>query len=95
MDKQLSRQIRDTVMMAILEAQEEFNERYLTADEVCKQFGMITKDWLARNGKYLPRERIIIASPDGSEVSTRWGYPAHKIARMLREGKLRVIHADK
>lgn len=93
MDKQLRQEIIDTIRKAIQQVEEENNERYLSSEDLCKQFGMLTKDWVARNGKYLPRERIVIDGQSG----TRWGYPQKKIARMIREGKLRNInvHEDK
>ena len=91
MDRALKREIMETMRMAILQAEEDVNERYLNTDELCKQFGMLTKDWVARNGKYLPRERVTILNPDGSTVSTRWGYPQKRISRMIKEGKLRWI----
>lgn len=90
MDKQLKHEIMETIRQAIQQMEEESNERYLSSEELCKQFGMLTKDWVARNGKYLPRERIAIVGQGG----TRWGYPQKKIARMIREGKLRQIKTD-
>jgi len=94
MDKKLRREIVETIKKAIAQAQEEQNERYLSSEDLSKQFGMFTKDWISRYGKYLPREQVTVESADGRRTSTRWGYPMKKIARMLRTGMLQIIKTN-
>lgn len=81
---------RNAILDVLKEANEMYNEVYLTPQELCKQICMLTPDWLKEYGHKLPRERVEI-KVDGKRRSTRWGYPLHKIQRMIAEGKLRSI----
>ena len=62
------------------------NEQYLTADELCKQFGMFTKDWVEKYGDVLPRKRVKVTHLNGETRGTRWGYAKMEIAENLRNG---------
>ena len=42
------------------------NEQYLTADELCKQFQMFTKDWLEKYGDILPRKQLRVEAPSAA-----------------------------
>lgn len=90
-DKDTRNAIADVVKQAQMEANELYNERYVTANELCNQIAMFTKNWLDVYGHKLPRERITVTGDDGKSRSTRWGYPLHAIQRMIAEGKLRNI----
>lgn len=83
--------IANVVKQAQMEANELYNERYVTANELCNQIAMFTKNWLDVYGWKLPRERITVTGEDGTSRSTRWGYPLHAIQRMIAEGQLRNI----
>lgn len=63
-----------------------YQERWLTAAELCETFGMFTKDWLKDYGHKLPRERLEVRDEDGNLVrASRWAYPMHKIQRWINE----------
>lgn len=83
MDRVLRAEIVAEVKRATAEALEVYNERYLTADQLCDQFAMITKDWLKNHGERLPRTHL--------PGSNRWAYPQHKIARMVADGSINQI----
>jgi hypothetical protein len=77
--------------MAVRDTLAKIEERWLTADELCKQFGMISKEWLKEYGDTLPRERIIVEKLDGAKTRTRWGYPMHEINRMILDGRVKHL----
>jgi hypothetical protein len=63
------------------------NEQYLTAEELCKQFQMFTKDWIDNYGDILPRKKIHVkCTISGKERGTRWGYAKLEIAENIRNG---------
>ena len=95
MDRQLKKEIVMEVRGAVKAAMEEYEEQWLTGEELCKQFQMFNKDWLYRYGHLLPREHVVVADPYSNiSQATRWAYPKHKIARMINEGQLRYIEAN-
>lgn len=69
------------------EVLEDMEERWLSPEELCKQFSFFTRDWLSKYGHLLPREKVGI---DGGP-STHYGYPLHRINRMISEGKFRNL----
>ena len=62
------------------------NEQYLTAEELCKQFQMFTKDWLERYGDILPHKEIKVTTMDGRSRRTRRCYAKLEIAENIRNG---------
>ena len=83
-----------TVRATMTEVLEGADEVWLTPEEFCKTFGMFTKEWLARYGELLPREKARMVMQDGTVKETRsWAYPKHRINRMIQEGKLREMAA--
>jgi hypothetical protein len=62
------------------------NEQYLTADELCKQFQMFTRDWLEKYGDILPNKKITVTHMDGHTRSTRRCYAKLEIAENIRNG---------
>ena len=91
MDRMLRAEIVATVRKTMQECLEGAEEVWLTPKELIANFGMISKEWLKRNGELLPREYASVVFPDGKEESTRWAYPKHRINRMIAEGKLKGI----
>ena len=87
MDRQLRREIMDVATDAIWAAAMQLEERYLTGQELCKQFGMFTPKWLKMYGDVLPRKRVTVTGLNGKSHSTRWAYPQHEIAKGIRDGK--------
>lgn len=68
-----------------------YTEVWLTADEVVKQFGMISEDFIKRRGKLLPRERMEWQDKNGVVHPGCWAYPRNEIQRMIQAGELRCL----
>jgi hypothetical protein len=68
-----------------------YTEVWLTADEVVKQFGMISEDFLKRRGKLLPRERMEWLDEKGVVHQGAWAYPRNELQRMIQAGELRCL----
>ena len=87
-DKETREAIRKAVQDSMAEAMMTYEERWLTAEQLLQQFGMLSEDWLRRNAWRLPRGRFEFKDADGT-VRTRWAYPQHKISQMItQEGVL-------
>lgn len=92
MDRMLRAEIVATVRQTLADVMEGADEVWLTPEEMCKQFGMFSPEWLRRHGELLPREKVGIVLEDGTVKESRsWAYPKHRINRMIMEGKLREI----
>lgn len=92
MDRMLRAEIVATVRATMTEVLEGADEVWLLPEDLCKNFGMISQEWLNRYGKLLPREKAAVVLPDGSVKETRsWAYPKHRINRMIMEGKLKEL----
>lgn len=68
-----------------------YGEVWLSAEEVVKQFGMISEDFLKRKGKLLPRERVEYVGEDGLVHVGKWAYPRNRIQEMIASGELRCL----
>ena len=86
MDKKLREEIVAEVQKAVTLSMLSLQEQYLTADELCKQFQMFTKDWLEKYGDCLPRKRVKVTHLNGETRGTRWAYPQHEIAMNIANG---------
>ena len=99
MDRQLRQEIEAVVAVAVKETLAKtlakMEERYLTADELCKHFGMISKEFLKEYGDTLPRERFVVETLDGQKHKTRWGYPLHEINAGIAEGRFKKLKVMK
>ena len=92
MDRMLRAEIVATVRQTMTDVLEGADEVWLTQEEVCKQFGMFTIEWLRRHGSMLPRERVTIVLSDGNTITSKaWAYPKHRLNRMIQEGKLKCL----
>lgn len=91
MDKELRLDIMGTVRIAMQDALEDAQEVWLTGDQMTKQFGMFTRDWLRRYGDRLPRTQAVVRDSAGIEHKTGWAYPRNKIQRMIRENKIKEL----
>ena len=92
MDRMWRAEIIATVKQTMMDVLEGADEVWLLPEDLCKNFGMITQEWLNRYGKLLPREKAAVVMPDGSVKETRsWAYPKHRINRMIMEGKLKEL----
>lgn len=89
-DAMLRSAIMGEVSRALREYLEHSEEKWISSAELTRTFSFFTKDWLRHNGHLLPRERVCVVTDD--EVrTTGWGYPLHRIERMLAEGQFRSL----
>ena len=95
MDRQLRQDIAAEVAVVVKETLAKMEERWLTADELCQQFGMISKEWLKEYGDTLPRQRFVVETLDGQKHKTRWGYPLHEINAGIAAGRFLTLKAMK
>ena len=86
MEKKLREEIVKEVTKAVEQAMMKAEERWLTADELCKQFQMFNKDFVDKYGDCLPRKRVHVTFLDGETRGTRWAYPQHQIAMNIADG---------
>ena len=94
MDRILRAEIVAEVKQTVAEAMEMYQEQWLTSDQLMQRFGFITKDWLKKYGETLPRERMEVIDADGELRCSRWGYPLHKIQRMIAERQHKRLHVQ-
>lgn len=92
LDKQTREAIIDGVRKAQVEMNEIYSEEWLTGDQLCKQIGFFTKEWLHNYGITLPRECVRVSDENGVCHKTRWCYPKKKILRMIHDGELRGLN---
>jgi hypothetical protein len=90
MDRILRSEIVSEVKRGMVEILEVAGERWLTADELCAQFGMFSPSWIKSYGHKLPRQRAEVTDGEGTKA-TRWAYPQHKIARMINDGTIKNL----
>ena len=95
LDRETQRMIADAIEVGIKKGMEKalgmYGEVWLTADEVVKQFGMISEDFIKRRGKLLPRERMEWQDKNGVVHPGCWAYPRNEIQRMIQAGELRCL----
>lgn len=94
MDRQLRQEIRNDVQRAIASSVAQMQEQWLSADDLCKQFAMITPKFLKYHGDIFPRRKITMTGTNGVTKSTHWAYPRYEIAMNIANGlydDLRVI----
>lgn len=89
LDKQTRIAINQTVRKAMQEAYEMYNEVWLTADELVKQVGFFSTEFVKHNGRMLPRDAIRWTDEKGVEHTGQFRYPKMKILRMINEGYFR------
>ena len=86
MDRKLREEIVAEVQKAVEVAMVKAGERWITADELCKQFQMFTKDWMEKYADVLPRKKVHVTHMNGETRGTRWAYPQHQIAMNIANG---------
>ena len=87
LDKQTRMELAQIINQAAREAYLIYNEEWISAKELCKQFQMFTPSWLKTKGHFLPRKNAEV-SKNGKTSQTRYAYPKHEIAKMIRSGML-------
>ena len=95
LDRETERLIADAIEAGIKKGMEKalgmYGEVWLTAEDVVKQFGMISEDFLKRKGKLLPRERVEYVGEDGLVHVGKWAYPRNRLQEMIQRGELRCL----
>ena len=91
LDKATREAIAQAVTKNVREVMEVYEEIWLTGDQLCREVGFFTKEWLKRYGCALPRERVKVVDIEGVEHHTGWCYPKKKILRMLADGQFRQL----
>ena len=86
MDRQLRKEIREDVQKAIMASVAQMQEQWMSADELCKQFAMITPKLLKYHGDIFPRKKITMTGINGVTKSTHWAYPRYQIAMNIANG---------
>ena len=86
MDRQLRQEIREDVQKALTLQMISLQEQWMSAEELCKQFAMITPKLLKYHGDIFPRKRIKMVGMNGGEKSTHWAYPRYEIAMNIANG---------
>ena len=75
------------VRVAVRNAMEAQEERWVCEEEFLDTFQMFNARWLKDNGKLLPRARVTVIDEDG-EHRTRFAYPVHKINNLIENNSL-------
>lgn len=95
LDRDTQRMIAEAIEVGIKKGMEKalgmYGEVWLSAEDVVKQFGMISEDFLKRNGKLLPRERVEYVGEDGLVHVGKWAYPRNRLQDMIQRGELRCL----
>lgn len=87
-DKQTKQEIAQVVNQASREAYLMYNEEWISAKELCKQFQMIPKSWLKTHKHLLPQSSVRYTDKDGTIKETNPAFPKHRINQMILDGKL-------
>lgn len=84
-----------TVMKATREANEVYDEVWLTGKQLTEQIGFFKKEWLKRYGDALGaigcRKEIKVRDRNGVIHRTGWGYPKKKILRMIANDEMQFL----
>lgn len=91
LDKQTREAIAASVRKAVMDANEVYDEVWLTGKQLSEQVGFFTKEWLKRYGVTLPREAVKVRDENGVVHRTGWCYPKKRILRMIAEGEFRTL----
>lgn len=94
LDKATRVEVVAVIRQATIEAQEMYDEQWLTGEQLCELVPFFTRDWLKRYGCLLPRECARVTDERGNEHRSGWCYPKKRILRMVNEGKLRSLRMN-
>lgn len=71
---------------------EVYEERWVTAEELCQHVGLMSERWLRENGYLLPRTPMGWKDKDGIEhASKQYMYPLHRILAMVADGQIKRL----
>lgn len=87
---QMDRTLRQQIVAEVRKSLEAVNERYVTADTLCKHVEVLTPRWLKSHGHMLSRTRVEWTDEDGHHCSS-WMYPLNEILQMVQDGSIRRL----
>lgn len=71
---------------------EVYEERWVTAEELCQHVGLMSERWLRENGYLLPRTPMGWKDKNGEEhTSKQYMYPLHRILAMVEDGRIKRL----
>ena len=74
---------------------EVYEERWVTAEELCQHVGLMSERWLRENGYLLPRTPMGWKDKNGEEhTSKQYMYPLHRILAMVEDGRIKRLGCD-
>lgn len=88
----MDRQLRQEILTEFRRAMTGLNERYVTAETLCKHVESLTPQWLKVNGKAFDRTKVIWTDKDGvRHEKGPWLYPLHEIICMVQDGRIKDL----
>ena len=91
MDKNEKAELRGFIVNTIRATLREQNERWLTKEQLCEQFGMFTPSWLKMYGHLLPQQQAIVTDSDGRQYKSRTAFPMYRIQEMVMSGEIKDL----
>ena len=91
MDKLEKAELRGFIVNTIRATLREQNERWLTKEQLCEQFGMFTPSWLKMYGHLLPCSQAIVIDDEGIPHESRKAYPMYQIQDMIQSGQIKDL----
>lgn len=71
---------------------EVYEERWVTAEDLCQHVGLMSERWLRENGYLLPRTPMGWKDKNGEEhTSKQYMYPLHRILAMVEDGRIKRL----
>ena len=90
--KLLEAKIIAAVAKVVKQHYEVYEERWVTAEELCQHVGLMSERWLRENGYLLPRTPMGWKDKNGEEhTSKQYMYPLHRILAMVEDGRIKRL----
>ena len=90
--KLLEAKIIAAVVKVAKQHYEVYEERWVTAEELCQHVGLMSERWLRENGYLLPRTPMGWKDKNGEEhTSKQYMYPLHRILAMVEDGRIKRL----
>lgn len=84
-----AKQIETTIQNAVREAMKAANERYVTAEELCRHIGTLTPRFLQDHGTMFNRKQLEWEDKQGRKHKQGWLYPLNEIKQQFLEGNFK------
>ncbi len=91
MDKQTKVEIKVVIRVAIQDAMEVYEERWLTDTQMEQYVSVMTQRWLRDHGEMLPRSPICWKDKKGIIHTSSYLYPLHRIQAMMADGRIKEL----